>query len=164
MAARMFIHGLESSNQGTKSVFFRQRYPDMRIPNFSGPLEERMDKLDRLLQGETGLRLVGSSFGGLMAALYALKNESRVDRLILLAPAINLMAFTPHPDRTLSMPVWIFHGREDEVIPLEDVRRMARSLFSTLAFHEMKDDHSLHRTFTTLDWDALLGDDTPPLS
>jgi len=163
MAARMFIHGLESSNQGTKSVFFRQRYPDMRTPNFSGPLEERMDKLDRLLQGETGLRLVGSSFGGLMAALFALENESRVDRLILLAPAINLMAFTPHPDRILSTPVWIFHGREDEVIPLEDVRRMARSLFSTLTFHEMDDDHSLHRTFTTLDWDALLGDDTPQL-
>ena len=116
-----------------------------------------MDRLNRFLQGKTDLRLVGSSFGGLMAALFALEHETRVDRLILLAPAINLLAFTPHQPRSLSVPTWIFHGRDDEVIPLEDVRRTARDLFSNLEFHEMDDDHSLHRTFTTLDWDTLLG-------
>jgi pimeloyl-ACP methyl ester carboxylesterase len=154
----MFIHGLESSNQGTKSVFFRQRYPDMLIPTFTGPLEERMDALERHLQGKTGIRLVGSSFGGLMATLFALENEPRVEQLILLAPAINLMAFTPHRVHTLSLPVRIFHGLSDEVIPLEDVRRRAEDLFSDMRFHKMDDDHSLHQTFPTLDWDALLGD------
>lgn len=162
MAFRMFIHGLDSSNQGTKSVYFRERYPDICIPNFAGPLEERMERLNRFLQGETDLCLVGSSFGGLMATLFALEHESSVDRLILLAPAINLLAFTPHRPCCLSVPTWIFHGLEDEVIPLGDVRRTARDLFSTLQFREMDDDHSLHRTFATLDWDSLLEEPGPP--
>lgn len=159
MALRMFIHGLESSNQGTKSVFFRRRYPDMLIPNFSGPLEDRMHKLSGLLEGKENLRLVGSSFGGLMAALYAMEHEPHVERLILLAPAVNLVAFTPYRGRTLSLPVWIYHGRNDEVIPIDDVRSTARDAFSNLYFHEVEDDHSLHRTFKTMNWDALLGDD-----
>lgn len=161
MAFRMFIHGLESSNQGTKSVFFRKRYSDMCIPNFPGTLEERMETLEGVLAGRNDLRLIGSSFGGLMAALFALENEPRIDRLILLAPAINLMAFTPHRHRHVSVPVWIFHGRNDEVIPLDHVKRAARDVFLDLRFHEVEDDHSLHRTFHTMDWDALLGDDPP---
>ena len=161
MAFRMFIHGLESSNRGTKSVFFRERYPDMLIPNFSGPLEERMDKLRGLLEGKENLRIVGSSFGGLMAALFAMEDEPRVERLVLLAPAINLVAFTPGRGRTLRLPVWIYHGRNDEVIPIDDVRRTARGTFSNLRFHEVEDDHSLHRTFQTMDWDGLLGDIVP---
>ena len=74
---RVFIHGLESSSQGVKGVFFRERYPDMIIEDFSGPLEERMEKLNRLLSGREDLILVGSSFGGLMAAIYACENEKR---------------------------------------------------------------------------------------
>ena len=30
MMTKIFIHGLESSNQGTKSLFFRKKYPDSR--------------------------------------------------------------------------------------------------------------------------------------
>ncbi len=157
MTFRVFIHGLESSNLGTKSVFFKERYPDMLIPDFSGPLEDRMSKLDGLLEGKHGLRMVGSSFGGLMAALFAMANEPRVERLILLAPAVNLVAFTPKSGKTISIPVWVFHGRNDEVIPIDDVRRAATKAFTNLSFNEMDDDHSLHRTFKALDWKALLG-------
>ncbi len=157
MTLRVFLHGLESSNRGTKSVFFRERYPDMLIPNFSGHLEERMTELNRLLHGKEDLRIVGSSFGGLMAALFAMDNEARVDRLILLAPAINLMPFTPHQGRSISVPVWLFHGRNDDVIPIGDVRRTAAATFTNLHFKEMDDDHSLHKTFKTLDWNLLLG-------
>ena len=45
MIHRIFIHGLESSNKGTKAVFFREKYPDMIIPTFTGNLPERMEKL-----------------------------------------------------------------------------------------------------------------------
>jgi alpha-beta hydrolase superfamily lysophospholipase len=157
MTFRVFLHGLDSSSRGTKSQFFRKRYPDMIIPDFSGPLAERMAKLNRVLAGKEGLRIVGSSFGGLMAALFALENESRLERLILLAPAINLMAFTQEGGGSLSLPVWVFHGTGDEVIPVEDVKRVARERFTNLRFSEMDDDHSLHRTFKTFDWDTLLG-------
>ena len=71
MSVRIFIHGLESSNQGTKSIYFRERYPDMIIPHFTGDLKERLDKLGEILSGKSDIRLVGSSFGGLMASLFA---------------------------------------------------------------------------------------------
>jgi alpha-beta hydrolase superfamily lysophospholipase len=92
-----------------------------------------------------------------MAALFALDNEPRVDRLILLAPAINMGPFSQSFKGPLKIPVQIFHGTNDEVIPLEDVRRIAWNRFQNLVFHEMDDDHSLHGTFKTLDWDELLG-------
>ncbi|HYQ60398.1 MAG TPA: hypothetical protein VEP29_05070, partial [Desulfatiglandales bacterium] len=67
MPLRMFIHGLESNNQGTKAVYFRKHFPDMLTPNFPGSLDERMADLRTLLSGKRDITLVGSSFGGLMA-------------------------------------------------------------------------------------------------
>ncbi|MGE5798798.1 MAG: alpha/beta fold hydrolase, partial [Syntrophaceae bacterium] len=107
---RVFIHGLESSSQGVKGVFFRERYPDMIIEDFSGPLEERMEKLNRLLAGREDLILVGSSFGGLMAAIYACENEKRVKRLILLAPALHVPDFGRYRGTRVSIPVSLYHG------------------------------------------------------
>ncbi|MBW2205163.1 MAG: hypothetical protein JRF52_14135 [Deltaproteobacteria bacterium] len=77
MTHRIFIHGLESSNKGTKAVFFREKYPHMIIPTFTGNLPERMEKLNRILSDKSDIRIVGSSFGGLMAALFAM--ERRMD-------------------------------------------------------------------------------------
>jgi pimeloyl-ACP methyl ester carboxylesterase len=156
METKIFIHGLESSNQGTKAVFFRENFPDMIIPNFPGGLQERMEKLDHVLADKSGLRLVGSSFGGLMASIFAMENEPRVDRLILLAPAINLMEFADYRLRRISVPVWIYHGTQDEVIPLKDVEKAAKQSFEDLSFHVVDDDHFLHRTFQTIDWQSLL--------
>ena len=88
-AIRIFIHGLESSNQGTKSIFFREKFPDMIIPTFTGDLQERMKQLNGVLSGKKKLRLVGSSFGGLMASLFAMENQTFVDKMVLLAPALH---------------------------------------------------------------------------
>ena len=85
----------------------------MIVPNFPGTLQERMQKLNRALSKKSGIRLVGSSFGGLMAALFAMENESRVDKMILLAPALNLMGFSDAQEREISVPTWIYHGKED---------------------------------------------------
>ncbi len=156
MTVKIFIHGLESSNKGTKSIFFRERYPDMIIPNFAGGLDVRMEKLASVLSGETNIRLVGSSFGGLMASIFAMHNESRVEKMVLLAPAINLMHFTRHIGKQVSVPVWIFHGTKDQVIALEDVEPVARDTFTDLSFNAVDDDHFLHKTFKTIDWDDIL--------
>ena len=156
MTIRIFIHGLESSNKGTKSVFFRERYPDMIIPNFAGDLNERMEKLEGVLSGKSGIRLVGSSFGGLMASIFAMQNESRVEKMVLLAPAINLMHFARHRSKQVTVPVWVFHGTNDQVIPLDEVEPVARETFPDLSFHAVDDDHFLHNTFKTIDWDSLL--------
>jgi pimeloyl-ACP methyl ester carboxylesterase len=157
MPVRVFIHGLESSNQGTKSVYFRARYPDMIIPHFTGDLEERLERLGEILSDKSDIRLVGSSFGGLMASLFAMENPSRVKKMTLLAPAINLLAFNPPIGKTIQVPVWIFHGRNDQVIPVAEVQRISAKIFHSLFFHVVEDDHFLHKTFKTIDWDSLLG-------
>ncbi|MCP4669532.1 MAG: alpha/beta hydrolase [Deltaproteobacteria bacterium] len=157
MPARIFIHGLESSNKGTKSVFFRDIFPDMIIPHFTGDLWERMEKLGTVLSGKSNIRLVGSSFGGLMAALFAIENESRVEKLILLAPAIHMMETSTYTIKKISVPVHIYHGKNDGVIPLDQVERAAGETFLNLSFHAPDDDHFLHKTFKTIDWVGLLG-------
>jgi surfactin synthase thioesterase subunit len=91
-----------------------------------------------------------------MASIFAMENEPRVKRLILLAPAINLMEFSPYRDKKIQIPVHIYHGRQDEVIPLEDVQIVARQVFSDLTFHAVEDDHYLHKTFEKIEWDRLL--------
>lgn len=154
--ARIFIHGLESSNQGTKAVFFREKFPGIMTPNFPGDLEERLDKLDEILASESDIRLVGSSFGGLMAAIFAIKNTSRIKKMILLAPAINLGQFNPYRSENISIPVHVYHGINDEVIPLSEVEPVAKKVFRKLTFNSVDDDHYLHKTFKTIDWETLL--------
>jgi pimeloyl-ACP methyl ester carboxylesterase len=156
VSLRIFIHGLESNNQGTKAIYFREKFPGMLTPNFPGPMDERMARLQEIVSGQNEILLVGSSFGGLMASIFAMENEPSVSKLILLAPAINLMEFTPYRERKTLMPVHIYHGRQDEVIPISDVEEVARQVFSTLTFHAVDDDHYLHKTFNTIDWDSLL--------
>ena len=128
----------------------------MIIPTFTGSLQKRMEKLKDILSGKSDIRLVGSSFGGLMASLFALDNESRVQKMILLAPAINLIKSATKKTRTTSMPVQIYHGSNDRVIPLAEIEPIARQIFSNLSMQVVEDDHFLHKTFRTLDWHDLL--------
>ncbi len=160
----VFVHGLESSSRGTKGVFFRERYPGMIIEDYSGSFSERMKKLEGLLAGKDHLVLVGSSFGGLMAAVYACLHGERVKKLILLAPALNSELSQPCLGKKLSMPVVLFHGRQDDVVPLGPVRAVAEQLFMNLQFNAVEDDHFLHDTFPTLKWDNLLDlEDSPAI-
>src|SRR4030042_1962327 len=154
---RIFIHGLESDNKGTKSIFFREHYPDMIIPHFVGELSERMKKLEEDLSGHTNIRLGGSSFGGLMASIFTMENEPRVDRLILLAPAINMLELSDCRLKEISIPVFIYHGTRDDVIPLEAVEPIANKYFRNLTFNKVEDDHFLRNTFPKIDWKKHLG-------
>jgi len=155
-STRAFIHGLDSSSRGTKGTFFRERYPDMIVEDYFGSFSRRMNKLENLLSKKTNLILVGSSYGGLMAAVYGCLHEEHVNRLILLAPALHLEPYRPFLDKSLQIPITIYHGLQDEVVPLEEVRALARRHFVNLQFHAVEDDHSLHNTFAILDWDRLL--------
>jgi pimeloyl-ACP methyl ester carboxylesterase len=153
---RVFIHGLDSSSRGTKGNFFRERYPEMLMEDFTGPLEARMAHLTESLAGKGNLILVGSSYGGLMAALFACRQRNRVRRLILLAPALGHADFNPWYSTPLLIPVMLYHGRRDTVVPPGPTRQLAKRLFRNLESHLVEDDHDLHRTFPTLAWDRLL--------
>jgi predicted esterase YcpF (UPF0227 family) len=71
----VFIHGLESTSQGTKGQYFQQNFPEMIIEDYTGDFAQRMRKLASVLAGKINLILVGSSYGGLMAAQFAIQNH-----------------------------------------------------------------------------------------
>ena len=152
----VFIHGLESTAQGTKGQFFRQFFPQMIIEDYTGDYATRMRKLDSLLSGKNYLILVGSSYGGLMATQYAIDNENKVKKIILLAPALNLPEFKPPMHAKLSLPVIIYHGTDDDIVDPYTVKTIALKYFSNLEHHLVNDDHPLHKTFPVLDWKNIL--------
>ncbi len=153
---KIFIHGLLSSSEGFKARFFRRTFPDMLTPDFSGDLDKRMAQLQRILMTGEDHILVGSSFGGLMAALYLCEHPHKVTKAILLAPALPFHAFAEHLPRPCNVPTIIFHGSKDTVVPLEPTRALAQRVFNNLTFHVVDDDHMLHHTVTSLDWKQLL--------
>jgi len=158
MTNRVFIHGLESSSRGNKGTYFRERYPDMIIEDYPGSLDSRMEKLRGILSDKKDLVLVGSSYGGLMAAMYVCDNEDRIKRLILLAPALNLEEFKPYLNRRIEVPVILYHGSLDDVVPLKPVHGIASKVFTNLSHRVVNDDHPLSKTFDSLNWINLLGD------
>ncbi len=153
---RVFIHGLESSGRGAKGTYFSERYPDMIIEDYFGSFQERMEKLEGILAGKGDLILVGSSFGGLMAAVFACLHEERIHKLILLAPALHLESYKSYQDKKLLIPITIVHGRQDSVVPLNAIRDIAEKVYVNHVFHAVEDDHYLHKTFPALDWDYLV--------
>ena len=153
---RIFIHGLQGNAQGTKARFFRSRYPEMLIPDFRGDLHQRMNRLEAVLSGHGSIICVGSSYGGIMALLFAQKHPQWVRKLVLLAPALAWREFSPRPTKRLSLPVIIYHGLNDEVVPWIPVHRRAHEVLKNLAFHLLADDHCLSNCFSRLDWPRLL--------
>lgn len=152
----IFIHGLEGSSQGVKARLLREAYPDIMIPDFRGSLDERMDKLYTLLGNSSGWVMVGSSFGGLMAAIFAGQKPQQVSKLVLLAPALIWPDFASSAPDPISVPVLLYHGRQDEIIPLDAVRRLAEQIFLDLDLRIVDDDHGLYKTAHAIDWAQVL--------
>ena len=155
---KIFLHGLESSSRGNKASFFRYLHPEMIIPDFSGSLAARMRSLHAILHGLNNIILVGSSFGGLMATIYAMENPGAVTRLVLLAPALNFAEFAHQAVQRTENPAWLFIGRHDTVTPPADVIPLARRIFTNLHYEEVDDDHMLAATFKNFAWKDLLAE------
>jgi pimeloyl-ACP methyl ester carboxylesterase len=155
MTTKLFLHGLDSSGMGTKGRFFSRHYPDVERPDFDGTLGQRLDTLRELVSGRDELILVGSSFGGLMAACLASEMQERIRRLVLLAPALNFHEYRP-PEEKISPETLLVIGKKDVVTPPELVLPAAEASFSRLQISLVDDDHLLHNIFTQLDWDRLL--------
>jgi pimeloyl-ACP methyl ester carboxylesterase len=161
----IFLHGLESSSQTYKAVVIRSSFPELIVPDFTGPLEQRMKALYPILGDKKDWTIIGSSFGGLMGAIFACEHPEQVRRLVLLAPALMLPEFAPFLDASTSLgtgrgpvtvPTTIIHGMQDTVVPLEEVREIARKVFSNLTYRTVDDDHRLHHATDMLDWKKIL--------
>ncbi|MEW5870441.1 MAG: alpha/beta hydrolase [Chloroflexota bacterium] len=152
----IFLHGLEGSSQGVKANLLRGLFTGMLIPDFCGGLDERMQALYARLGEGTGWTIVGSSFGGLMGALFTCQRPAQVRRLILLAPALVWPDFASAPPAPVETPTVLYHGLRDEIVPLEPVQRLAQQVFENLEMHVVDDDHGLYKTVHEIDWPALL--------
>lgn len=151
----IFLHGLDSSGNGTKGQYFARYHPEVLRPDFSGTLEERLVQLDRHCTGLANLRLIGSSFGGLMATCRAIQQPEGLNRLILLAPALNFAGFSP-PAQCLSIPTLLVIGERDTVTPPNLVIPLAKATFADLELRLVKDDHLLRASFPDIEWQRLL--------
>ncbi len=152
----IFIHGLQGSSQGFKATFLRQRFPHIHTPDFDGELDQRMEALTPLLLQQDGWVIIGSSFGGLMGTLFTTRHPAHVHKLILLAPAFTNPFFDGPLPPSVDTPTTIYHGYHDTVVPLEPVRARANQIFTRLSFHAVDDDHALHATVQTINWESLL--------
>jgi len=153
----IYLHGLDSNSQTYKAALIRAIYPDLITPDFTGSLEERMQQLYPILGDASNWTLVGSSFGGLMAALFATQHPGQVRKMILLAPALMFPEFAQHlPTKAITVPTILIHGRQDTVVPLEQITPLAEKAFRYLTYHIVDDDHRLHQTADALDWKSLI--------
>ena len=152
----LFIHGLEGSSQGDKATLLRSLFPGMLTPDFRGPLDERMHALLALLGKRKGWTLIGSSLGGLMAALFTCRHPAQVRKLILLAPALILPEFSAAPPAPVDVPTVVFHGTRDSLVPLEPTRRLAELVFRKLEFHVVDDEHRLFKTMQEIEWKKIV--------
>lgn len=119
----MFFHGLESGPHGSKYQSLTTLGP-VDSPDFQGmDLQERLDKAEAHTRPMHDIVLVGSSFGGLLAArLYSL-HPDRFKALVLLAPALHFREETDQIERLPSPErIVVIHGTRDDVVPLEPVQ------------------------------------------
>lgn len=97
----LYLHGFASSARSTKGSFLAAKFleygitlhtPDFNEPDFSTLTISRMlrqvtDAMDPL--SGTPVVLIGSSLGGFVAVQTALARPGKVDRMVLLAPALD---------------------------------------------------------------------------
>jgi len=152
----VYLHGLDSNSQTYKAAVIRAVYPDLITPDFIGFLDERMRQLYPILGDASNWTLIGSSFGGLMAALFATQRPAQVHKLILLAPALMLSEFAEHLPTPIDVPTIIIHGTQDTVVPVEIIQPLAERVFRHLDYRLVDDDHRLHKSAQELDWKSLL--------
>jgi pimeloyl-ACP methyl ester carboxylesterase len=170
-----YLHGFASSSRSAKAGYFTERLRpfgiEVRSPDFNEPDFETMTMtrmLDRLEADVTALdsaqpvALMGSSLGGTLAVLAAARLGSRVDRLVLLAPAVMFAKPGHHllpPER---IEEWrrkgarpFFHHGFDEERPLrfdfyEDTLKydafQTRFTQPTLVFQGLRDTSVDYRT------------------
>lgn len=145
-ASVCFCHGRESGPWGTKIrrlAYVAEQFgcrvisPDDR--DTQDP-DERVHRLTTLAGNlPRPLILVGSSMGGYVAAVAAARLQPA--GLFLLAPAVGLPGYAISEPAPFLAHVTIVHGWDDEVVPVENVLRFARSVRADL--HLLPDGHVL---------------------
>jgi len=195
MTRTIYLHGFASSPQSRKAQYFAEKIPDLIIPDLNQndfghlTISRQIAQIEALLTEPS--YIIGSSLGGLTAALLAEKFPDHVQKIVLMAPAFE---FTKNWRKRLgeeTLQNWktegympIFHYSEQREIPLHydffrDAETYCDSDFTnqtpTLILHGINDETvpiSVSETyardkawvkFIALDSDHGLGDRLPTL-
>lgn len=147
----IFAHGLEGSPNGSKIRSLRDAGFEVVAPDFQGMvLAERVDLLEEICLEYASQQpvLAGSSYGGLTAAIVAMRMPDAFRGLLLCAPALHL-AEPPVDDETVliapnGLKTIIIHGLEDDIVPIScSIEYASRSSNEIVAFHQVDDGHRL---------------------
>jgi uncharacterized protein len=96
----IFLHGFASSSLSNKATYLGERLrakgiefhaPDLNLPDFTTLTVTRMlEQTYALVEtSKTPVTLIGSSLGGLVAVNAVVKWPDRIEKLVLLAPALD---------------------------------------------------------------------------
>lgn len=137
-----FIHGLEGSPNGAKARLFAQHFtastPAMNTKDFLSCVAVQEAELSTFKPDV----LIGSSFGGAVAVELLHRGAWTGPTLLLAQAAFRIGTRTSLPEGHV---VWIVHGTNDEVVDIDDSRKLARTGTPGLVrLIEADDDHSLH--------------------
>jgi pimeloyl-ACP methyl ester carboxylesterase len=142
----IYLHGFASSSHSGKATYLGERLrargyevvvPDLNLPDFSTLTVTRMLAQTRGLidQAAGPVTIFGSSLGGYVAVNAAVAAPGRVERLVLLAPALDFSADGLTGPQGADLAAWrrsgqtyVFHYGYGRMMPLhyafyEDARR-----------------------------------------
>lgn len=190
MTRTLYLHGFASSPQSRKAQYFAQNIPDLIIPDLnqddfgSLTLSRQLEQIQPWLTEPC--HIIGSSLGGLTAAILAEQFPDQVKKIVLLAPAFQFTIHWRHRLGETTLTRWqtetylpVFHYSYQREIPLhynffQDAEIYANYAFKnttpTLILHGIHDEtvpiqvsenYSKDRpwtTFVALDSDHSLND------
>lgn len=163
----IYLHGFASGSASSKATYLARRLrehgialqtPDLNLPDFSTLTVTRMLQQTRALLEAAAepQTLIGSSLGGFVAVNAAVQNPTRVDRLVLLAPALDFGGSRMRKLGNMGLEQWkasghlpVFHYGYGRIVPVhyelyEDARRYdalnADVPVPTLIFQGKRDD------------------------
>lgn len=167
---RYYIHGYLSNPESTKGKLFKEqlqakpvRYRDCKPEELI--VSDCLDRISQEIKDDDNAVLIGSSFGGFLAATTAVKHTN-VKTLILLNPAIippyvnlsTVQGMPPHilsemKDDTLfntpiSATIYILLGTKDEIVPNEWSVEFAKAQEASIQFYH--DDHQFTQNIQKL--------------
>jgi pimeloyl-ACP methyl ester carboxylesterase len=142
----IYLHGFASGAASSKATYLGRRLrehgselqtPDLNLPDFSTLTVTRMLEQTRALLEASAepQTLIGSSLGGFVAVNAAVQNPGRVNRLVLLAPALDFGGNRMRQLGSVGLEQWkasgqlpVFHYGYGCVVPVhyelyEDARR-----------------------------------------
>ena len=165
-----YLHGYQSSPTSAKGTLFKETLHAMPITYRNGTPEtmsvpQCLKKIEEAIRDDSHVILIGSSFGGFLAAATA-QHQKAVKQLILLNPAIippqttpatvqgmprelvSQMMFPELFTQKIPATITILRGIEDTVVPDAWVLSFAKAQEATVRF--LHDDHAFTKNLAKL--------------